>query len=78
MSIKDTSGHKVMHGESMANGIKQGDDTSHNPAHGAAMDNVRHSIKHGSPEGKYYPNTRDMDSRDDHCAHGEGDDETFL
>lgn len=72
--MKDTSGHEKRQGPSVTNGMRQGDDTSSNPAHGEAMGNVRRS---GTPgvNPKYMPNTRDMDGRDDHSAHDK--DETF-
>lgn len=66
MQTKDTSGHPKHSGENVTNSMRQGDDTSHNPAHGEAMNNTRRSIQPGQDAGKYMPNTMDMDSRDNH------------
>lgn len=74
MNTKDTSGHEKRMGPDMTSSLSQGNDTAANPAHGTGTDNVHHSLKHG--EGKYMPNTHDMDSRDDHSAHDE--DDTFC
>jgi hypothetical protein len=64
MKSRDTSAHEVRHTTGPVTGsLKQGDDTSSNPAHGEAMQNTRHFNRGGHSE-NYSPSGMDVERED--------------